>query len=79
MFLIRDIGCDCDCELDIAFGEATDYAREEEGAEIGGADPEEDAEDVAGHAEEEGCSAAVAVGEGADYGGCEGLEKAAKH
>ena len=73
---VRNISCDGRGQLDVALGETADDARGEEGAEVGGHDPEEHRENVARHAEEEGGSAAIAVGEVADYGRGDGLEEA---
>lgn len=72
---VRDVGCDGRGQLDVALGETADDARGEEGAEVGGHDPEENGEDIARHAEEEGGTAPIAIGEVADYGGGDGLEE----
>lgn len=72
---VRNVGGDGGRELHIALGQAADNAAEQEGAEVGGHDPQQDGENVAHHAGQQRRAPAISVGEGADDGGCDGLEE----
>lgn len=73
--VVADVGRDGQRQLHVALAQAAHDARGQEGAEVGGGDPERDREDIARHRPQQRGAAAVLVGEGADYGGSDGLEE----
>lgn len=73
--LVGDVGRHGGRELDVAFRESADDSAGDKGAEVDGGNPKEDGEYVSAHGHEESDSAAVSIGKGSNYWGCDGLEK----
>jgi hypothetical protein len=75
LLLITDISSNCSCDLNIALAQPTHDSGEQECPKVRCQEPQQDAQDVAAHANQECLSSAIFVRQSSDDWGSNGLQR----